>query len=806
MKKSLLIYFLIILIFSVKADSEYDKLISEKVTEEYCTYVIGNITKLIEDAYVYYDFFKNPKQPDGMPKYFSTIDFTNELNNINKTNRTYFEFYRDIENILEKSNDDHLNIYGFRTPKSFKFNEYYYCIPFKYELKENGDEINNPELNIKLINQCNEGYTEQEINNVKKFLGKKITKINGDNPFDYLEKMGLKGFSLHSPQARYIFIMKMIYQMPINLFPFTKEEIKLTIEFEGTDEKLEFDYQLKYKDDIGGDFQEFFFNTAYEIIDEGYDSLYLNENNKNKLEKKVLNENNTNIWDIVDGRGILKCKIDEINKVNVILSTGFFPIDVDDYDETMDKCFTQFYSNNYELVIIYSHNFGGRVESCIPFIQYVFPKITKPFTTAKRTTDFIKKYFFDDDKILDPDTCKTFTEKENPAIGENDTYSDNIIHHKTKYLDYLNIFQQKIVDKTRKKYINNNTKKPTDILIFTDGLSVSCASMSLRKLQLFGLGIVVGYNIRPDLINKMKIDASQSSSSVSYYEYSENVQNLKKLGFYLMLTDKEQFDPNDYKEEVKTPMEFKVYPPDIITDIFTTFSDDKYERFIQKAKSIFEEYNINKTCNKDNKYLFLEDSKCDEILNITHAHGGYTCGSDGLWNESNCIAAYCDIGYILNDNRTECIKDNCESINLKEVEIKDQKEYEIEPNNLYIFKINKNDNNKYSFTSNTDSLFFEYNYANNLILAKNGSIFKGGNKVYVNFYLNITEKVKIKIEKIDNKGGDNEKKEEQNNFPVWAIIIIVVLVIIIIGIVVILFMKRKGIDSDTIEEKTELLK
>ena len=304
----------------------------------------------------------------------------------------------------------------------------------------------------------------------------------------------------------------------------------------------------------------------------------------------------------------------------------------------------------------------------------------------------------------------------------------------------------------------------------------------------------------------MKIDASQSSSSVSYYEYSENVQNLKKLGFYLMLTDKEQFDPNDYKEEVKTPMEFKVYPPDIITDIFTTFSDDKYERFIQKAKSIFEEYNINKTCNKDNKYLFLEDSKCDEILNITHAHGGYTCGNDGLWNESNCIAAYCDIGYILNDNRTECIKDNCESINLKEVEIKDQNEYEIEPNNLYIFKINKNDNNKYSFTSNTDSLFFEYNYANNLVLAKNGSIFKGGNKVYVNFYLNITEKVKIKIEKIDNKGGDNEKKEEENNFPVWAIILIVVLVIIIIGIVVILFMKRKGIDSDTIEEKTELLK
>ena len=29
-------------------------------------------------------------------------------------------------------------------------------------------------------------------------------------------------------------------------------------------------------------FKNFFFNTAYEIIDEDYDSLYLNENNKNK--------------------------------------------------------------------------------------------------------------------------------------------------------------------------------------------------------------------------------------------------------------------------------------------------------------------------------------------------------------------------------------------------------------------------------------------------------------------------------------------------------------------------------------------
>ena len=83
--------------------------------------------------------------------------------------------------------------------------------------------------------------------------------------------------------------------------------------------------------------------------------------------------------------------------------------------------------------------------------------------------------------------------------------------------------------KNREKYLGPTKmpKKTTEIILFTDGLSLSCASISLRKLQLYGLGIIVGYNIRPDLINNTIIDASQSSSCVSYYDYSEYVQNLK---------------------------------------------------------------------------------------------------------------------------------------------------------------------------------------------------------------------------------------------------------------------------------------
>ena len=39
---------------------KYEKLIQEKVTDEYCKDVIVNLTSIIEEAYVYTDFLKAP--------------------------------------------------------------------------------------------------------------------------------------------------------------------------------------------------------------------------------------------------------------------------------------------------------------------------------------------------------------------------------------------------------------------------------------------------------------------------------------------------------------------------------------------------------------------------------------------------------------------------------------------------------------------------------------------------------------------------------------------------------------------------
>ena len=60
----------------------------------------------------------------------------------------------------------------------------------------------------------------------------------------------------------------------------------------------------------------------------------------------------------------------------------------------MYNCFSRFYSNNYKIVIIEDKNDGGYGELCIPFTQYVYPKILKPHIFSMLSSEVIYKNFF----------------------------------------------------------------------------------------------------------------------------------------------------------------------------------------------------------------------------------------------------------------------------------------------------------------------------------------------------------------------------------------------------------------------------
>ena len=91
--------------------------------------IIKSITNLIDEHYAYVDIAKNP------PNKIGKVDLIKELNEIKTNNLTYFDFYNEVQKIIYKARDAHLNVY-FK-----KISQYQINIPIKLLFKK----INNKE-------------------------------------------------------------------------------------------------------------------------------------------------------------------------------------------------------------------------------------------------------------------------------------------------------------------------------------------------------------------------------------------------------------------------------------------------------------------------------------------------------------------------------------------------------------------------------------------------------------------------------------------------------------------------------------
>lgn len=240
----------LLLIVSIFCQDYYDELMNETVSEEYCNNVIGNMTALINEGYVYLDFFKAPKQPN--PNYFPKMDLIKELNNINRTNRTFYEFYGDIHEIIGNTGDGHFSFLSEATPNNISLYSYYFCIPFHFFVKEVFDidnvTLNDTYLTIDLIpvkTYCREHFTNDTISEIQKLSGKKIISINNMNPYDYLEKATKNVASAHSKQCKFVQSINSIYQQIAYIYPHKKEDLNISIKFEGEEKLFETYIHLK---------------------------------------------------------------------------------------------------------------------------------------------------------------------------------------------------------------------------------------------------------------------------------------------------------------------------------------------------------------------------------------------------------------------------------------------------------------------------------------------------------------------------------------------------------------------------------
>ena len=191
MKRNALFLTLLIIPVLSKNDAAYEKLINEEVSEEYCTAVISNITKLLEEGYVYLEFYKSPIKQKANESYdIESLDLIKKLEAIPKTNRKFYDFYRDIYKIIKKTGDHHLSFdVEFSPVNNIDLDDYYYDIKFIFKVVDEIDDDGNVNDTYLSIAENDDGFILDLIkratdsSDYKDYLDKKIVSINDAEPF-----------------------------------------------------------------------------------------------------------------------------------------------------------------------------------------------------------------------------------------------------------------------------------------------------------------------------------------------------------------------------------------------------------------------------------------------------------------------------------------------------------------------------------------------------------------------------------------------------------------------------------------------
>ena len=654
----------------------YDSLFAE-VTEDYCKNVINNIKGLLENAYVFSDYAKNPKQIEGFPNYFEKIDPITDLDNIETKNRKYYEFYREIEEVLGKYKDIHLNIMSSISPNNVLMGNSLGCLLFSFKIKI--DENGLPKLYIieHVINLCPSLYTTDQQNFILENNGEPLLKINGNSPFDFIQNFPCNKFrQSKNRHATFSFRINTYQAEAFTLAecPLLKEELS-NIKFElenGKSITLDYQFLVTVSNTFTKNFNDFYFellkNNSYNInIPKLFDveQKYFHLNKIVKENRLKQNINNLQIsWNVEfeDSDNVIKfkCRFDSNKNLNVFYQNSFLFQSVKDAEDKFFKCIDLFYTNNHPIVIIQSRNPGGYVDFALFLIQLLQPRIANNLYISFKSNQFVlNNYKLENSKVK---TCESSLKNRNNE-KETDDYGENIKHIRTPIYNYFNKDRKKIIQQFRNNVIkSNNSRKPTDILIFTDSFSYSATSIFIKGIHNEGGAIIAGFLGNPDIIGTDEFDNSQSPSTVHNYENTKYCTELGNLGFTVNgVTTGETF-LNPY-EKNQAPIEYQLNPVDERINFYQPYAemldpdnDENYNVFVDEALKIFTKYKTR--CNPKNKKLTLFTDECNTFKDDKYAHGGKECGDDGKWSDK-CIPIYCEMGYYYDDYTSKCIKDVC---------------------------------------------------------------------------------------------------------------------------------------------------
>jgi hypothetical protein len=450
-------------------------------------------------------------------------------------------------------------------------------------------------------------FEQKILDDIKENMDSPIDSINGQDPFDYITNFGGNINSGKNPHSS--FTNKFNTHNGVNLatYPLNEEDLTMHISFRNG-KNLNITYVIVSTNEIPS-----------------LNDTLIKQFEEPKVEKKEEKEIE---WEITYP-DLFKCKVDNQNQVNVYFLESFNSSEsYENYEEKLINCIDLFDQNNYPVIVILGKN-RNYVASHLPKL---LTELISPLISMK---------YYKADRILRVSLEKIPVE-----------YAEKNISYFDVPIDLSYELNEKLIEK--KKTLKNK-RKPTDILIYTDGNSISVAAVFIKNFQHYGAGIVAGYFGNPHK-NNIPFDSAQSTA---------DLMNQKKLmvrcprGYQKELIQRYNFTmdipQNQYfygDFDFKYPLEYSVTPVDERVEIFEYLKSNTYQTFIDEAKKIFDKYK--NQCNPKNKKLVFVSSDCDNKFNNGYTHGGYECGDDGKWS-NKCVPSYCDPGNVFNYTSKICV-------------------------------------------------------------------------------------------------------------------------------------------------------
>jgi len=708
-----ILFFIILIKLIISQEEEYyyspekviDYINGKPLEENAFKNILEYLNNIFDDAYAFNEVAMNPTQPDFNSSYHNKVNIREELNNliyrVESHNITKnYEFYREIMKIISKLKDSHIQInWNF-----LELNNFFIVAPVSFEMRY--DANNEP----KIFLSCSFDLFPEDENIDFDFCyeideSDFIISINDIGPFDFINNFGGDFVSTKNLHGTFSYKLDNHNDVPLSDYPLDENELgKLKIIFNSS-------YSASTK---------YYIKSLIYLEDEEEERLVRNLNNKNNnnsinIEKKRNINNNTKkkkynrfksihnkknkrrklnflIWDYdyTDESIELKCNCNNDFKINILYFDSFLPNDKDAFIETIENCyFNCFDKNKYPILVISHLNNGGYVHLSQLFLGILSPlisinmykgriRLTKTFTGTEDIINYIETNLTSSNNCLHTNLNQLQLNK----VTVN--YKDNINQDLSELFFLNNITIHNRIENLRKKM--NYKRKPTEILIFTDGYSFSAASLFFQYLQKGGGAIIASYMGNPKYINRSDIpfDISQSPSPI----FTHNLLKIFSPVNYINLLNMNKNSNNEEDEEkykhkdeweiqmpgiqsfygpddFQTPLEYEVVSVDEKSGIFANFDPDNFKIFLYKAQEIFDKYE--NECNKYNKKLLKISEECDSKFPNDYTHGGYECGENGKWTKK-CVASFCDPGYFFHEKKKKCVKDVCSSISVTIIE------------------------------------------------------------------------------------------------------------------------------------------